>query len=108
MRTEIPAKVRVAAFERCGKRCERCTAPLMAGKFAYDHRIPDALGGSATLDNVQVLCTACHGQKTAREDIPVIAKTKRIRSREAGIKRPRSIRSWRRFDGTIVTAPRER
>jgi hypothetical protein len=36
------------------------------------------------------------------------AKNDRVRKKHLGIKRPRSIRSWRRFDGTIVHAERER
>lgn len=86
-RQEFPAKIKVAAFERAGGRCEECTAFLCAGKFDYDHRIPDALGGKPTLDNCVVTCRACHSEKTFKSDIPKIAKTRRIRKREAGIKK---------------------
>jgi hypothetical protein len=55
-----------------------------------------------------VICVACDSAKTYQRDIPAIAKVKRIRDREAGIKKPRTLRAWRRFGGTIVYAPRER
>lgn len=108
MRREFPAKIKVAAYERSKGRCERCTAFLVAGKFRYNHRIPDAIGGEPTLDNCEVLCLACDAPQTYEIDIPRIAKTRRIRKREAGVKKPRSLRQWRKFDGTRVFAPRER
>lgn len=87
MRQEFPAKVKVAAFERAKDRCEKCTARLVVGKFHYDHIIADALGGEPTVENCEVLCTACHGTKTQRQDVPAIAKVKRIRAKHLGIKR---------------------
>lgn len=96
MRREFPAKVKVAAFERAGKQCEVCTAPLYPGKFAYDHITPDALGGEPTLDNCRVICNACHGVKTSRQDVPAIAKADRQRARHLGAK-PKPQRSpWKR------------
>lgn len=91
MRQEFPAKVRKAAFERANKHCERCSAFLYAGKFAYDHILPDGLGGEPTLENCAVLCSACHDKKTATQDVPAIAKADRIRSKHIDA-RPRSSR----------------
>ena len=51
---------------------------------------------------------ACHKEKTGKADIPRIAKTKRISDREKGIRRPRTITRWRRFDGSVVEAGRQR
>ena len=107
-RREFTAKIKIAAFERANKRCERCTSILIAGKLRYNHRIPDALGGEPTLLNCEVLCLSCDSAQTYKTDIPLIAKSKRIRKREAGVKRPRTIRQWRRFNGTPVFASRER
>lgn len=109
-RREFPAKVKVAAFERSGGRCESCTAPLAVGKFHYDHRVPDALGGEPVLGNCEVLCLACHGAKTAGGDVPRIAKAKREQARHIGAKaRPRNAipgsrgtRWKRKLDGTVV------
>lgn len=110
MRREFPAKVKVAAFERSGGRCELCTAPLMVGKINYDHRVPDALGGEPALANCEVLCLACHGAKTASGDVPRIAKAKREQAAHIGAKaRPRCplpgsrASKWKRkLDGTVV------
>jgi 5-methylcytosine-specific restriction enzyme A len=110
MRREFSKQVRRDAFLRANGCCEGdgCGARLTIGKYAYDHRIPDGLGGEPTLENCQVLCASCHKIKTGQRDVPAIAKTKRIRDREIGIKKSRSIRAWRRFDGTPVFAPKER
>jgi 5-methylcytosine-specific restriction endonuclease McrA len=114
MRREFNKHVKREAFMRAGGQCEgqpygeRCGVKLTLGKYHYDHVIPDGLGGEPVIENCAVLCLACHKDKTATKDVPAIAKTKRIQDRQKGIKRPRSIRSWRRFDGTIVHAERER
>jgi len=110
MRREFSKQVKRDAFVRAAGKCEgqNCGARLSLGKFHYDHVIPDGLGGEPILDNCAVLCTACHKDKTTKRDVPAIAKAKRIEDRRNGIKNPRSIRSWRRFDGTVVHAPRER
>ncbi len=107
-RREFPAKVRAAAFERSGGCCERCTAKLMPGRFAYDHIIADSIGGEPTLDNCAVLCSGCHSEKTAKLDAPRAAKTKRQHLNHIGA-RPRSrmpgSRSSnlkKRMDGTVV------
>lgn len=107
MRTEFSKAVRVAAFQRCKGRCEECGSLLRPGRFTYDHRNPDFMGGAPTLDNCQVLCWGCDKPKTAK-DQGHIAKAKRRMAREAGVRKPRSIRTWKKFDGTGVYAPRER
>lgn len=115
MRREFSKQVRRDAFLRANGQCEgkpygneRCPCKLQVGRFHYDHDIPDALGGEPALENCVVLCIACHRDKTGKQDIPAIAKTKRIQDRERGIRKPRTLRSWRKFNGEIVTAPRER
>jgi 5-methylcytosine-specific restriction endonuclease McrA len=100
--------VKVAAFARAGKRCERCGFLLKPGNVIYNHRHPDYLGGLPTLDNCEVLCVGCDKGQTYNVDIPKIAKARRIRKREAGIRKPRSIRGWKKFDGTRVFAPADR
>lgn len=84
MRREFPAKVMLAAFERAKDKCESCGAPLTVGKFHYDHVIPDAMGGTPTLENCAVLCVGCHSAKTGKRDIPTIAKMKRQRAKHIG------------------------
>lgn len=83
-RREFPAKVKVAAFERAGGRCEECTARLGPGNVEYDHHIPDGLGGEPVLDNCVVLCRTCHRSKTSTQDVPRISKMKRQRAKHVG------------------------
>lgn len=85
-RREFRKAVKLAAWERCGGVCDKCTTYLFPGRFQYDHDIPDGLGGEPTLDNCLVLCSACHGAKTAKVDVPRIAKTKRVKAAHLGIK----------------------
>jgi 5-methylcytosine-specific restriction endonuclease McrA len=108
MRTEFTKQVKLAAYERAAGHCEVCSAPLIPGCIEYDHIVPCAFGGSADLDNCEATCPACHGEKTTTRDIPAIAKSRRIRLRQAGICKPRTITAWRRFNGSIVRAARER
>lgn len=89
VRREFSAKVKVAAFERCEGRCEKCTTRLMPGKIIYDHRLPDALGGEPTLENCQVVCKTCDAPKTAR-DQGDIARAKRREAKFIGAKK----RGW--------------
>lgn len=113
-RREFSKQVKRDAFMRANGQCEgepygeRCPVKLTLGKYHYDHEIPDALGGEPILDNCRVLCVACHKDKTTTKDIPAIAKTKRIQDRHNGIKKPRTMTRWRRFDGSIREAGRER
>ena len=44
--------------------CEECGAPHASH---VDHKVPRARGGSDEPSNLQLLCTACHGRKSARE-----------------------------------------
>lgn len=108
MRSEFSKAVKRQAFQRAGGKCDVCGLKLWVGRFHYDHVIADGLGGEATLDNCQVACHACHDEKTRKHDVPLIAKTKRIQDHHNGIKKPRTITRWRRFDGTIREAGRER
>lgn len=87
-RREFSKAVKRDAFMRAKGCCEMCGARLTVGKIEYDHRIPDALGGEPTLDNCVVVCKPCHVTKTAKQDIPRIAKAKRISDREIGIRKP--------------------
>ena len=108
MRSEFTAKTKVLAFERSKGFCECCTAKLFTGNIEYDHEIPDALGGQATIENCRVLCRACHGAKTTKADMPRISKAKRNYKSSHGIKRDRTILAWRNFKGEIVRASRSR
>lgn len=93
MRHEFTKRTKLQAWDRCKGQCEQCGTPFRGKRPEYDHIIRCELGGSNELDNCQVLCTSCHSSKTFGTDIPAIAKSNRIRLRQAGIKR-KSRRSW--------------
>lgn len=107
-RVEFTKAVKLAAWRRARGRCEACSALLVGKVPHYDHINPAAFDGSADLSNCQVLCVACHDEKTFKHDVPAIAKSNRIRLRHAGIRPDRTIRVWRKMDGTPVFKPRER
>jgi 5-methylcytosine-specific restriction protein A len=86
-RDEFSKKTKLEAFTRCGGKCEACGSILKPGGFDYDHDTPAAFGGAAVVENCRVLCKPCHGGKTFGRDIPAIAKSNRVRARNAGIKR---------------------
>jgi 5-methylcytosine-specific restriction endonuclease McrA len=86
-RNEFPAKVKVAAFERANRCCEECGVDIRPGNGPeYDHIVPDAIGGGNDLENCRVLCIPCHGKKTAKKDVPAIARTKRLAAKHIGAK----------------------
>lgn len=109
-RREFSKQVKRDAFMRAAGKCEgeSCGARLTLGKFHYDHVIPDGLGGEPTLDNCAVLCTACHSVKTRKQDVPAIAKAKRVSDRHLGIRKPskfacsRDSKFKRTVDGRVV------
>ena len=64
-RIEFSAKVRDQAAQRAASKCQSCKCD--PGKpVEFDHILPAALGGKATLANCQVLCGACHKEKPAK------------------------------------------
>lgn len=67
----------------------RCSAPLNHG-VEFDHYPVQATeNGSDTLENCVAVCPVCHRYKTSTYDIPVQAKSKRVRDRHLGIKQPK-------------------
>ena len=91
--------------------CTACAQKIEAGKaWDIDHILPLALGGTNEPDNLQILCRSCHKTKTARFDVPRIAKTKRLKARHLGARAlstrpmPGSRHSpWKRkMDGSVV------
>lgn len=104
----IPARVRVRVFEKHGGKCAICTLPIV-GKLrpAIDHIQAIINGGKNRERNLQLLCVPCHAGKT-KADVRQKSTEYRKRMKAQGHKKPRAMTRWRRFDGTIVQAGRER
>ena len=83
-RTEFTGATKRKALERSGGKCESCGAVLQPGKVEYDHQVPCGLGGDNSLGNCACVCKACHAAKTARQDVPRIAKAKRVHAKHMG------------------------
>lgn len=62
-REHIPREVKLTVWERDGGRCTQCDC---AFDLQYDHVIPFSLGGSSTVENLQLLCARCNQSKGGR------------------------------------------
>lgn len=105
----VPTRVRIRQYIRDHGVCQcGCATRIMVGdKWETDHTIAIANGGENRETNLRTLLSAHHKLKT-KADVAEKSVNARIRAKHLGVKKPRSIRSWRRFNGTIVHAPRER
>lgn len=94
-RLEFSAETKRQAHARSGGICEchlipwlnrpdGCGVKLVAGGIFYEHILPDAIKADASLDNCAVLSRTCWREKTARIDLPTIAKSNRTRSKHIG------------------------
>jgi 5-methylcytosine-specific restriction endonuclease McrA len=81
--------VKRAAYARANGCCESCGVYLPAGfgGIVYDHRIPWKLSEDSSIDNCQMLCTACDSAKTYGKDLTEIAKVTRVADARIGITR---------------------
>lgn len=64
--------LRHATLERDGYRCRHCGATAQEARLEVDHIVSEALGGLSVAENLQTLCSACNGGKSAT---PVDAAT---------------------------------
>ncbi len=60
----IPEYIKVEILKRQNNRCAMCGSLLSEDILEYDHKIPVALGGTSSIDNIQALCANCHKLKT--------------------------------------------
>lgn len=104
----IPPRVKIRVFDRAGKRCEECTLPII-GKLRpeFDHKIALINGGKHCESNLQLLCSECHKVKT-RSNVAEKSTMAKKRLKASGIKKPRTITGWRRFNGDTVHVGRTR
>ncbi|HEX5242809.1 MAG TPA: hypothetical protein VFW23_06050 [Tepidisphaeraceae bacterium] len=105
----VPPRVRLRIFDRYGGRCQcGCNRKIMVGE-AWDAEDEIAVinGGERRESNLRPFLREHHKAKTA-SDVAIKSKTYRVRSRHFGIKKRPSFRGWRKFDGTVVYAERDR
>jgi len=88
-RAEFSKSVKLAAWERCGGRCE-CGCMLKIITPEFDHYpVPAGIGGPGTLENCRVLDKKCHRRITSTVDVPAIAKSTRIFEKRIGLRKSR-------------------
>ncbi len=94
-RLDFTAATKRDAFARSAGICEchripwlnrpdGCGVKLVAGAIFYEHVIQDAIRQDNALSNCAVLTRTCWKEKTARVDLPTIAKSNRTRSKHIG------------------------
>lgn len=103
-----PPRVRLRIFEAHGGVCHISGRRIQAGEaWQLDHIIALINGGENRERNMAPALTAPHKAKT-RLDVAEKARVARKRKTHLGLKKPRTITSWRRMDGSIRHAGRER
>ena len=107
--TSPPPRVKARIYLDAEGHCKHCTRFIDGSALVaqYDHAIPLILGGANKESNLQLLCTECHSGKT-KLDVKLKAKVARVRKRHIGLKKPRTMTRWRKFNGDPVYAERER
>ena len=119
-RNEFTSATKREAKKRSGDRCEalgelyglpvgqRCNADMNRTGFRYDHIDPDANSKDNSLSNCCVCCPRCHGWKTTKRDVPMIAKTVRQRDKRNSIRKEatmpgsRNSKFKKKIDGSVV------
>jgi hypothetical protein len=105
----VPPRVRVRVFDRYEGRCQcGCNRKIMAGE-TWDCEDTKAIinGGERRESNLKPWLHEHHKGKTAK-DVAEKSRVYRKRAKHLGIKKPRTMTRWRRFDGSIREAGRDR
>jgi hypothetical protein len=131
LKTKLAAALRNRLIEKDGKlvpyeQLKRMTDDDVISKFEFDHDVHFAIGGTCQHWNLTPRLKAEHRQKTAKQDIPQIAKTKRLEKATEEFRRKllaksgaetaetdkkrkptskiqsRGFQQWRNFKGEIV------
>lgn len=105
--TPVPPRVRLRVLVRFKGLCQECGIKIQDKRWICDHRIALINGGMNCEWNLRPIHTACDKTKTAA-DVAEKSRVYRIRARHAGIRKPRTMTAWRKFNGEIVRASRER
>lgn len=106
--TKVPDHVRLRVFEARGGRCHITGVKILPGvRWELDHIVALCNGGEHRESNLAPVLVAPHRIKT-KADRRDQARARKLRKAHIGIRKPRTITRWRRFNGEIVIAPRER
>jgi len=62
----ISKSMKADVRERARDRCENCGAKEKPMYMEVDHITPYSIGGTSTLDNLQLLCRKCNSQKGSK------------------------------------------
>jgi 5-methylcytosine-specific restriction protein A len=104
----VPPRVRLRIFERYEGKCYLSGIKIRPGdKWELEHIQALCNGGAHREFNMAPALVAPHKIKT-KADRREKSKVDRLKKANAGIKKPRTITRWRRMNGDIVTAARER
>jgi len=104
----VPRRVRVRVFEAHGGRCYLSGRLIRPGEdWDLDHVIALINGGEHRESNLAPALKGPHKIKT-KADVAEKSRVSRKRQKFIGVKKPRQITAWRRFNGEIVRAGRER
>lgn len=106
--TAIPDRVKVRVFQAHGGVCHISKRKIMTGEaWDAEHVIAIINGGENRESNLAPALREKHKAKTA-QDMAEKAKVYAKRKRHLGVKTKRTITRWRKFNGDIVNAPRDR
>lgn len=109
-RKSLSRNQRAELFLEHGGVCHLCKTRIHAERgeaWEVEHVEAREIGGRDDRANLRPAHVKCHKIKTA-QDKAIIAKCNRVRNKHLGIKKPRTVMRWRRFDGSIREAGRER
>jgi 5-methylcytosine-specific restriction endonuclease McrA len=105
----VPPRVRARVFGAFGGRCPLCTRKILTGeRWVLDHIIALINGGEHRETNFQPICGWCDRNVKTPADVAKKSKIADQREKHLGIRKPRTITRWRKFNGEIVVAERER
>jgi 5-methylcytosine-specific restriction endonuclease McrA len=102
--SEIPARVRLRVFDRCGGVCHLSQRKIGAGEhWQLDHVVAIINGGQHRESNLVPVLTGPHKEKT-KIDVAEKSRMYYKRAKAIGLKRKRRTIPGRKFDGTPVPA----
>lgn len=105
---KVPAHVKLRIFDRYKGVCYLSGRKIEAqDKWEVEHILALCLGGEHRETNMAPALVEPHKIKT-KADRRQKAKNDRVRKKHLGIKKPRTMTRWRKMNGEIVIAGRER